>query len=211
MAFEKFNWQNRESAEPNRRKIVDTVTQEEKIVDIFRADEPVTNNGTPFSAYYMNNLETRIANMFPVKVENGGVERDAGTWEPQLINLLDENNNNWNPTYTINTASSSAYYITFNDLIYITCSTYFNVTNPGSGYAHIGGLPKSVNIYSSYSFATSEAYGIIDKTPAVATIKLGSSNIQLIQAGTTSGAKFQNGYGKISFSGIYIWNFWEDR
>lgn len=208
MAFEKFTWENRISEYPNRRTITNVSTNATEVVDITRNEGEIINNGTSFSAENMNNLEQRISNMFPVSVSNGGVERDAGTWTPQLINLLDESNNNVNPTYTLDTNNSSAYYITFNDLIYITCATYFTVINAGSGYAHIGGLPKPVNTNQGYSFATSEAYEIIDKTPAVATIKRGSSNIQLIQAGTTIGTKFQNGYGKISFSGIYIWNFW---
>lgn len=55
-----FTWLDRDSEYPNRRKLVDTTTQEEKQYYVSRDEGTVTEQGTPFTAYYMNALEGRI-------------------------------------------------------------------------------------------------------------------------------------------------------
>lgn len=72
MSFEKFEWVDRLVAEPNRRRMVDLESGQERQVNIFRDEGNIGKEGTAFSAENMNYLETRISNMFPVSVENGG-------------------------------------------------------------------------------------------------------------------------------------------
>ena len=55
-----FTWVDRDSEYPTRRKLVDTTTQEETQVVVSRDEGTVTEQGTPFTAYYMNNLESRV-------------------------------------------------------------------------------------------------------------------------------------------------------
>ncbi len=59
-----FTWVDRDSEYPNRRKLVDTTTQEEKQYYVSRDEGTVSEQGTPFEAYYMNNLESRVNDAF---------------------------------------------------------------------------------------------------------------------------------------------------
>ena len=64
MGFIRKIWQDRVSTFPNRRKIKDTLTNEEKIVLIERYEGDVSNSGTELSASSFNDLEVRIENAF---------------------------------------------------------------------------------------------------------------------------------------------------
>lgn len=59
-----FTWEDRVSEYPTRRKLTDTTTLEEKQYTVARDEGTVTTEGTPFTAYYMNNLEGRINTAF---------------------------------------------------------------------------------------------------------------------------------------------------
>lgn len=60
MPFQKKTWKNRISEFANRRKLIDTTTQDEQIVTVARYEGEITQEGDAFSAENMNGLEDRI-------------------------------------------------------------------------------------------------------------------------------------------------------
>ena len=62
--YTSFTWVDRQSEYPTRRKLTDTSTQEEKQYYVSRDEGTVTEQGTPFTAQYMNSLESRINEAF---------------------------------------------------------------------------------------------------------------------------------------------------
>ena len=108
--FDKKIWQNRISEFPNRRKIKNVSDNSETIVDIYREEGTIQNEGDAFSASTMNNLEDRIGKMFPVSIANGGtgkttaiearqnlginISQTVGSWTPKL------SSDKTSPTYT---------------------------------------------------------------------------------------------------------------
>lgn len=149
MAFDKKTWQNRISQYPNRRKIKNISDNSEIIVDIYREEGTIQTTGDSFSASTMNNLEDRIGSMFPVSIENGGtgkttaiearqnlgidISQTVGSWEPKL------SSDGTAPTYT--TEYNVGKYYKINNLVYITFHIKGKITNAGTGYAQITGLP----------------------------------------------------------------------
>lgn len=55
-----FTWVDRVSEFPTRRTLTDTTTQETQQVTVSRDEGTVTEQGTPFTAQYMNSLESRV-------------------------------------------------------------------------------------------------------------------------------------------------------
>ena len=149
MAFQKKTWKNRISQYPNRRKIKNISDNSETIVDIYREEGTIQTTGDSFSASTMNDLEGRIGNMFPVSIENGGtgkttaiearqnlgiyISQTVGSWEPKL------SSDKISPTYT--TEYKVGKYYKINNLVYITFHIKGKITNAGTGYAQITGLP----------------------------------------------------------------------
>lgn len=149
MAFDKITWQNRISQYPNRRKIKNISDNSETIVDIYREEGTIQNEGMAFSASTMNNLEDRIGKMFPVSIENGGtgkttaiearqnlginISQTVGSWTPKLSST------GIAPKYT--TEYNVGKYYKINNLVYITFHIKGKITNAGTGYAQITGLP----------------------------------------------------------------------
>lgn len=64
MAFQRKIWTDRLVETPNRRKLVDVDTEEEKIVDVTREEGNVFSVGDKFDEANMNNLELRIKDGF---------------------------------------------------------------------------------------------------------------------------------------------------
>jgi hypothetical protein len=167
MAFNKFNWIDRLSEYPSRRKVIDTATQGENVVDIYRDEGTVAKEGTAFDAENMNDLEERIANMFPVSIENGGT--GAATAPDALSNLglnissgtftlTLQNTDGTAPTYT--TAYHNEYYYRIDKLCYITFHSKYNITNKGGQYAKLNGLPFTTKATNSQAFSLIEMLGI---------------------------------------------------
>lgn len=165
MAFDKITWQNRISQYPNRRKIKNISDNSETIVDIYREEGTIQNEGMAFSASTMNNLEDRIGKMFPVSIENGGtgkttaiearqnlgidISQTVGSWEPKLSST------GIAPTYT--TEYNVGKYYKINNLVYITFHIKGKITNAGTGYAQITGLP-----FTSQSNMLEQALALIE-------------------------------------------------
>lgn len=175
MAFDKITWQNRISEFPNRRKIKNVSDNSETIVDIYREEGTIQNEGMSFSASTMNNLEDRIGKMFPVSIENGGtgkttaiearqnlgidISQTVGSWEPKL------SSDGISPTYT--TEYNVGKYYKINNLVYITFHIKGKITNAGTGYAQITGLPftsRSDMIGQALSLIECQG-GLIDQLP----------------------------------------------
>lgn len=149
MAFPKKTWKNRISQYPNRRKIKNISDNSETIVDIYREEGTIQTTGDVFSASTMNNLENRIGKMFPVSIENGGtgkttaiearqnlgidISQTVGSWTPKLSST------GIAPKYT--TEYNVGKYYKINNLVYITFHIKGKITNAGTEYAQITGLP----------------------------------------------------------------------
>ena len=58
--FDKYTWKDREVQFPNRRQLTNEDTGDVTIQTVVRSEGTITNEGDPFSAERMNNLETRI-------------------------------------------------------------------------------------------------------------------------------------------------------
>ncbi len=64
MAFETFEWKDRQTAHPNYRTITNVAdSSDTKTVEVTRAEGSVTEEGTAMNASRMNNLESRILAM----------------------------------------------------------------------------------------------------------------------------------------------------
>lgn len=64
MNYQLSNFTDRESEYPNRRKLIDIVTGEEKTYDVQRAEGVISQEGTTWNAQTMNNFDQKIANAF---------------------------------------------------------------------------------------------------------------------------------------------------
>lgn len=64
MAFETFEWKDRQTAHPNYRTLTNVADSSDvKTVEVTRAEGSVTQEGTAMNASRMNNLENRILAM----------------------------------------------------------------------------------------------------------------------------------------------------
>lgn len=64
MAFETFEWKDRQTAHPNYRTLTNVADSSDvKTVEVTRAEGSVTEEGTAMNASRMNNLESRILAM----------------------------------------------------------------------------------------------------------------------------------------------------
>ena len=64
MAFETFEWKDRQTAHPNYRTLTNVADSSDvKTVEVTRAEGSVTEEGTALNASRMNNLEGRILAM----------------------------------------------------------------------------------------------------------------------------------------------------
>ena len=214
MAFEKKTWQNRISEFPNRRKIKNISDNSETIVDIYREEGTIQNEGMAFSASTMNDLEGRIWNMFPVSIENGGtgkttaiearqnlginISQTVGSWEPKLSST------GIAPKYT--TEYNVGKYYKINNLVYITFHIKGKITNAGTGYARITGLPfTSQPSMSNQALALIESQGgLIGQLPNLY-VQDNSKTISIRKVGGTVANQWQvKDTFWIGASGCYI-------
>lgn len=62
--YQLTNFVDRDSQYPNRRKLKDIVTMEEKVFDVFREEGEITQEGTPWDAATMNAFDQKISQQF---------------------------------------------------------------------------------------------------------------------------------------------------
>ena len=214
MGFDKKTWKNRISEFPNRRKIKNISDNSETIVDIYREEGTIQNEGDAFSASTMNNLEARIGNMFPVSIANGGtgkttaiearqnlginISQTVGSWTPKL------SSDGTAPTYT--TEYNIGKYYKINNLVYITFHIKGKITNAGTGYAQITGLPfTSQPSMSNQALALMEHLGGLAGQLPIFYVKDNSKTISIRKAGGTAANqwKVENEFW-LGASGCYI-------
>lgn len=213
MAFDKITWQNRISQYPNRRKIKNISDNSETIVDIYREEGTIQNEGMAFSASTMNNLEDRIGSMFPVSIENGGtgkttaiearqnlgiyISQAVGSWEPKL------SSDGTAPTYT--TEYKVGKYYKINNLVYITFHIKGKITNAGTGYAQITGLPfTSQPNMNNQALALMEHLGGLAGQLPILYVQDNSKTISIRKAGGSAANQWKAETFWLGASGCYI-------
>lgn len=213
MAFQKKIWKNRISQYPNRRKIKNISDNSETIVDIYREEGTIQTTGDAFSASTMNDLEGRIGNMFPVSIANGGtgkttaiearqnlginISQTVGSWEPKL------SSSGIAPTYT--TEYKVGKYYKINNLVYITFHIKGKITNAGTEYAQITGLPfTSQSDMSNQALALMEHLGGLAGALPILYVQDNSKTISIRKAGGSSANQWQANEFWLGASGCYI-------
>lgn len=146
-------------------------------------------------------------------------EVEEGLWTPMLYTVNTDATAAVQPTYTVKRADGIYYRI--GDLVYISCDSVFVVTDGGTGWATIKGLPFVSR--DSASMAVSEACGGLTYGESFNYVSHGDSSTILLDKGYTfasirSGngivsSRFKSGYDAsgayyenqlwIKFSGVY--------
>ena len=125
-----------------------------------------------------------------------------GTWTPALSAGSDTA-----PTYT--TSELKARYYRIGRLVFIQATIRATITNAGTGYAYITGLPFTASNTDSHfcSLNMAECYSVLNATvPAQAQIDSNHNWIQLFSAGGGGAGKWAAASGGMSFAGCYLTN-----
>lgn len=131
-------------------------------------------------------------------LSNLGVTISSGTWTPTLLSR-----NGTNPTYS--TYYKYAMYYRINNLVYVTFHMKVNISNQGTDYACIRGLPfAAADNMDGQGLAIHECYGGLDYYPASANISDSSSVICIQNSGGERALQWRTGDAWIGFSGCYI-------
>lgn len=131
-------------------------------------------------------------------LSNLGVTISSGTWTPTLASR-----NGTNPTYS--TYYKYARYYRINNLVYITFHMKVNISNQGTDYACVKGLPFTAsNNMNGQSLALHECYGGIDQRPATANIGDSSSIIYVQNSSGEYALQWRTGDTWVGFSGCYM-------
>lgn len=133
------------------------------------------------------------------------IDQSEGEWTPDISCYTTDGSEAVNPTYTTNNAYG--YYRCFGDFVYLTFKGSWHVTNVGTGYARVVGLPFEAAGDSTkrmYSLSCIVCYGL-SRQAGNAVIKGGTSDIKFY---TGSGEVTQSWYlddeTAIGYSGWYI-------
>ncbi|MEI3542047.1 MAG: BppU family phage baseplate upper protein [Acutalibacteraceae bacterium] len=131
-------------------------------------------------------------------LSNLGITISSGTWTPTLASR-----EGTNPTYSV--YYRYAMYYRINNLVYISFHMKANISNQGSNYACVRGLPfTSSNNMNGQGLAIHECFGGIDQYPASANIGDSTSTIFVQNAGGECSLQWRTGDTWIGFSGCYI-------
>ena len=131
-------------------------------------------------------------------LSNLGVTISSGSWTPTIASR-----NGTNPTYSV--YYKYARYYRINNLVYITFHMKVNISNQGTDYACVKGLPFTAsNNMNSQSLTLHECYGGIDQRPATANICDSSSIIYLQNSSGECALQWRTGDTWVGFSGCYM-------
>ena len=131
-------------------------------------------------------------------LSNLGMIISSGTWTPTL-----SARDGTAPTYTL--GYRYARYYRINNLVYITFHLKAKITNAGSGYAAIKGLPfTAVDGADGQSFTVRESLGAISSYPASAHLSDSTATINIQSSGGDMALQWKTGDLWIGFSGCYI-------
>ena len=131
-------------------------------------------------------------------LSNLGIIISSGTWTPTLSARDDTA-----PTYTLGYRYARHYRI--NNLVYITFHLKAKITNAGSGYAAIKGLPfTAVDGADGQGFTVRESLVAISSYPASAHLSDSTATINVQSSGGDMALQWKTGDLWIGFSGYYI-------
>lgn len=131
-------------------------------------------------------------------LSNLGMIISSGTWTPTL-----SARDGTAPTYTL--GYRYARYYRINNLVYITFHLKAKITNAGSGYAAIKGLPfTAVDGADGQGFTVRESLGAISSYPASAHLSDSTATINIQSSGGDMALQWKTGDLWIGFSGCYI-------
>lgn len=210
--YELSNFKDRKSQYPTRRKLIHNSSDEDNVFTVQRDEGTVTQEGIAFSADFMNKFDKKIYDVFPIGIDSGGtgattvegalqnlgLSSESGIWSPQL-----SARDGISPTYT--NEHLTAKYKLKDDICYISFFGKWNITNSGSGYACITGLPYPAGTYGGQALALNQLYGAINQNPTRAGIV--ADNTDRIDLNGENGAfhcHWQTGAVWVGFSGFYF-------
>lgn len=128
-----------------------------------------------------------------------GLPKESGNWTPSI-----------NAT-SVSYSSRSGYYYRIGNMIYIFCYITMNITNAGSEYAKISGLPFSGNtgLKAGFNLIDSGNLNLIpvsgDTSHARLANSWGGTNINIYTADGSTAQKWSTGNNKyLVFSGWYV-------
>ena len=131
-------------------------------------------------------------------LSNLGVTISSGSWTPTIASR-----NGTNPTYSVYYKYARHYRI--NNLVYITFHLKAKITNAGSGYAAIKGLPFTVvDGADGQGFTVRESLVAISSYPASAHLSDSTATINVQSSGGDMALQWKTGDLWIGFSGYYI-------
>ncbi len=132
------------------------------------------------------------------------IPMESGTWVP----MLTCRSGGTPPTYT--QGGWMGEYMRIGNMVYITCTIRPTITNAGTGYAAITGLPFASSLTTSWAFlglSMAECYFIVseasDLIGRVATIHRGTTQIWIQGSDGAYAKSWITGSGGISLSGWY--------
>lgn len=131
--------------------------------------------------------------------QNGGTGLiiEQGLWEPRLTNF-----GGWQPVYTLST--TNAHYYRIGNLVYITFYITGNITDAGTGYACISGIPYMSRIGTNITSINLTINGAFPEQPVIGI----PSNYTYLSIYKQSGGKQSWTTGDITIggSGCYLKN-----
>lgn len=205
-------FKDRQSQYPTRRKLIHNPEDESNVYTVQRDEGTVTEEGIAFSADFMNAFDSKIGDMFPVSIQNGGTGATtlegalehlglaivSGTWTPQLSAV-----EGLPPTYT--QEYCTARYMLRDPECFISFRGKWNITNSGSGYACITGLPYNAGIYDGQALALRELSGAIIRDPTrCGTVVDGTNRIDFYGENGMTRCQWSTGSVWVGFTGIYL-------
>lgn len=139
------------------------------------------------------------ANSISGALNNLGIPIESGSWTP-ILSARDGSA----PTYSVNYLSSA--YLRINNLVYISFHGKFHISNTGTGYATVNGLPYiAANNTGKQAFSNSEVFGLASQAAVGYTDNLRSDIIVQNITGETA-VRWAVGDVWIGYSGCYLKN-----
>lgn len=130
---------------------------------------------------------------------NLGISIESGTWTPEIRSI-----NGINPSHTVQ--YRYARWLRINDLCYVTFFGKWDITNSGTDYACVTGLPfPAADNVCGQALALHQVYGAINQNPTrTGVIPDSSSRIDLLGENGAFSAQWQTGTVWVGFSGVYL-------
>jgi hypothetical protein len=225
------NFEDRLSQYPTRRKLIHNSSDEDNVYSVQRDEGVITQEGIAFSAQFMNNFDNKIADMFPVSVENGGTGAttgdkalknlgliiESGTFTPKLVS----NNPNSNEIKYVlfqgqDQGYELGYYSRMGDICQVNVNMKIYVTDTGkkwseNAYLTIKELPfQSQTDMISQPLAVGElsSFGALQSEGGLANIPINSRQINLLQQAGQVSQWFKgiNSWVWVRVGGAYLCN-----